>query len=221
MGHGEWMQREAQLDTSEHGSSLQVAPQWVQKWLNTNDPDIALHNEVITRGYPNRWGARIEVKSNWNLQLFKELLGDYADAEVVEWLKYGWPTGRLPTLGNPSWTSKNHKGATDHLEQLKKYIHKEAKYGAVMGPYEKIPFDNKVGISPLSTRPKKDSIERRVILDLSFPIGEAVNDGIPKDTYMGFEANLSFPKTDQFAYRIYMLGQGCLMFKVDLSRYFR
>ena len=50
-----------------------------------------------------------------------------------------------------------------------------------MGPFDKIPFQNKVGISPLSTRPKKDSDKRRVILDLSFPMGGAVNDGIIKD----------------------------------------
>ena len=71
-----------------------------------------------------------------------------------------------------------------------------------MGPYEKIPFQTKVGISPLSTRPKKNSDDRRVILDLSFPIGNGVNDGILKDNYMGLTAKLSFPKVDDFAFRI-------------------
>ena len=90
-----------------------------------------------------------------------------------------------------------------------------------MGPYKHIPFSNNVGISPLSTRPKKGTVERRVILDLSFPIGNAVNDDIPQDTYLGLVANLTFPKTDEFTLRIFQLGPGCLMFKVDLSRYFR
>ena len=90
-----------------------------------------------------------------------------------------------------------------------------------MGPFDKIPFTGKVGISPLSTRPKKGSADRRVILDLSFPVGQAVNDGIPKDTYLGFAVKLTFPKTDEFAYRIFQLGKGCYMFKIDLSRYFR
>ena len=143
------------------------------------------------------------------------------DAEVVEWIKYGWPTGRLPSLGNPELSNRNHKGASEYPEALEKYIQKEKSYGAVIGPYNKIPFQNKVGISPLSTRPKKGSEERRVILDLSFPVGKAVNDGIPKDTYLGFTANLSFPKTDEFAFRVFQLGQGCFMFKIDLSRYFR
>ena len=90
-----------------------------------------------------------------------------------------------------------------------------------MGPYNKIPFEDNVGISPLSTRPKRDSEERRVILDLSFPIGNAVNDGIPKDTYLGLAAECRFPRTDDFAFRIFQLGKGCYMFKIDLSRYFR
>ena len=90
-----------------------------------------------------------------------------------------------------------------------------------MGPYKKIPFSRHVGISPLSTRPKRGSEDRRVILDLSFPIGESVNDAIPKDTYMGFHAKLTFPQTDDFAVRIFQLGRGCYMFKIDLSRYFR
>ena len=90
-----------------------------------------------------------------------------------------------------------------------------------MGLYKKIPFERGVGISPLSTRPKKGTEERRVILDLSFPIGGSVNDGVPKDTYMGFSARLTFPKTDEFAARIFQLGPGCCMFKIDLSRYFR
>ena len=90
-----------------------------------------------------------------------------------------------------------------------------------MGPYQKIPFEGPIGISPLSTRPKKNSQERRVILDLSFPIGNAVNDGIPKDSYLGLKAQLTFPKTDQLALRIFQLGKGCLLFKIDLSRYFR
>ena len=42
-----------------------------------------------------------------------------------------------------------------------------------------------------------------------------------KDTYLGFTAKLTFPKTDEFAFRIYQLGARCCVFKIDLSRYFR
>ena len=192
MGHGEWTQLEGE-GIADYDRQLDREPEWVYKWLSQHDPDINRHKQVIEQGYPNRWGARIPVESTWNLELFEYLLAGYHDAEVVECLKYGWPTGRLPSLPDPHTAAKNHKGALDYPEQLQRYIKKEARYGAVMGPYNKIPFNSKVGISPLSSRPKKGSEDRRVILDLSFPLGEAVNDGIPKDSYMGFQAKLEFP----------------------------
>ena len=189
--------------------------------LGPMDEDIKLHNRVLHEGYPNRWGARIEVKSQWNLNKMEKLLDRYTDREVVEWLRYGWPIGRLPTLPEPLWATKNHKGGTEHPEALRKYKDKEAQKGAIMGPYQQVPFNSKVGISPLSTHPKKNSQERRVILDLSFPEGRAVNDGISKDYYMGFKIQLNFPKIDDSLLRIFHLGKGAMMFKVDLSRYFR
>ena len=176
---------------------------------------------MLKNGYPNRWGARIPVNTKWNLERFQELLENYEDKDVVEWLWYGWPSGRLPSMADPAITNMNHKGATDYPAALQEYIAKEHSHGAVMGPFDRIPFQTKVGISPLSTRPKRGSEERRIILDLSFPPGQSVNDGMIKDNYLGFEASLRFPKVDDFAFRIFSLGKDCMMFKVDLSRYFR
>ena len=196
-------------------------PQWIYKWRCTEDADIKLHQEVLEGGYPNRWGARRPVKSTWNTDLLDQLLIDYEDKDVVEWIRYGWRSGWLPTMTAPVITTKNHKGATEYPEVLEKYITKEQSKNVVMGPYNKIPFQGNVGISPLSTQPKKDMGDRRIILDLSFPMGRAVNDGMIKDNYLGFQAKLSFPKVDDFAFRIFSIGTDCMMFKVDLSRYFR
>ena len=223
LGHGEWVPLETGEVHSINTAMDKVArePEWVYKWRCKMDEDIKIHQEVVEGGYPSRWGARRPVKTKWNLDRFKELLQEYEDREVVEWIRYGWPTGRLPVLPEPAITNSNHKGATDHPEALQKYIKKENEHGAIMGYYDKISFQGKVGVSPLSTRPKRDSAERRVIVDLSFPVGSGVNEGILKDNYLGFSAQLTFPKVDDFAFRIYTLGQGCMMFKVDLSQYFR
>ena len=220
MGHGEWAPLEEHKTSSGEGE-LGWEPEWIYKWRCNVDKDIRKHQEVHDRGYPNRWGARRPVKMKWNLDKFEELLAEYEDKDVVEWIRYGWPTGRLPTLPDPAISNVNHKGATDHPQALRNYISKELKHEAVVGPFDRIPFQTKVGISPLSSRPKKESDDRYIILDLSFPIGKAVNDGIIKDDYMGFPAKLTFPKVDDFALRIYTLGKGCMMFKIDLSRYFR
>ena len=40
-------------------------------------------------------------------------------------------------------------------------------------------------------------------------------------TWDWLAAKLTFPKTDEFALRIYQLGLGCFMFRVDVSHYFR
>jgi hypothetical protein len=45
-------------------------------------------------------------------------------------------------------------------------------------PFKNNPFVNELKISPLNTVTKRDSPERRVILDLSFPSGKSVNDHI-------------------------------------------
>ena len=89
------------------------------------DEDLALHKAVLEKGYPNRWGARIPIKTKWNLELFAELLEEYDDKEVVEWIKYGWPSGRLPSMEDPEPNNKNHKGTIDYLEALSHYIQKE------------------------------------------------------------------------------------------------
>ena len=188
--------------------------------LETMEPDLMLSHLVNKLGYPNRFGARIPIANNWDLGRLEQLLIGYEDKEVVEWLKYRWPTGRLPSLPDPAKTFKNHKGATDHPEALKKYISKEKSKGAVMGPFNVIPFHKKVGIVPISTRPKKCTQERRIIIDLSFPEGESVNNGMIKDNYMGQQVKLTFPRVDDLALRIYTLGKTAMMFKIDLSRYF-
>ena len=218
-GHGEWIQEDTSIGSTSHGNQLHVEQEWIRKWRIRHDDDLRIHHEVKEKGYPNRWGAKIPVKSAWNVQLFRSLLINYEDKEVVEWLQYGWPIGRLPTLEDPAISKKNHRGAMDHPEHLQRYIRKEAKYQAVTWPYKDIPFSGKVGIPALSTRPGSE--DRRVILDLSFPVGNAVNDGILANSYMGFPVKLTFSKMDHFAFRIHQLGKGCFMFKIDLSRYFR
>ena len=144
---GNWDDPDEMKPTKE----LQTASESEMNKLQVNHDDISLHNKVWEQGYPNRWGAKIPLKNRWNLEAMDQLLQEYEDREVVEWLRYGWPTGRLPSLPQPSWTFKNHKGALDHPQALQKYIQKELNKEAVMGPFKTIPFRDKVGISPIST----------------------------------------------------------------------
>ena len=68
------------------------------------------------------------------------------------------------------------------------------------------------------TVPKKGSTnKRRVVLDFSYPEGRSVNDGIPKDTYLGETFHLRLPGSAQFIDIIHFYGRGCLLFKADLK----
>ena len=95
VGHGEWVQLDP-LDIEDKNVAVEQDPEWIRKWRINNDTDIAAHQEVREKGYPNRWGARRQVDSAWNLQALEQLLQDYGDKDIVEWIKYGWPTAGCP-----------------------------------------------------------------------------------------------------------------------------
>ena len=173
--------------------------------LQTQMYDVMLANKVLDSGVPNRFGCCIPVKSNWNHELLSQLLLNYEDQELLEWLKYGFP---LPWEGvvPPTPSTVNHKGATMYPECIDNYIEKELHMGACMGPFSIPPFACRLGVLPMSTRAKKDLQERCIILDLSFPKGRSVNDGIPKNHYCRQEIKLTYPTIDTLAQRIMQLG---------------
>jgi hypothetical protein len=77
--------------------------------------------------------------------------------------------------------------ATDFSKEIEKYLKKEASYAAIIGPFFKNPFCCDFKISSLNTVIKHDSVERRVILDLSYPVGNSINDGISQEYYLGMK----------------------------------
>ena len=100
-------------------------------------------------------------------------------------------------------------------------MEKEVLNKAIVGPFKNNPFSFGIKISPLNSVPKKDTSERRVILDLSFPKGNSVNDHINKNEYLGEKIEIVFPKVDDLVQLIKSKGRGCLLYKVDLGRTFR
>ena len=105
--------------------------------------------------------------------------------------------------------------------KTKKKKKNESHHKAILGPFKANSFNAGIKISPLNTVPKSDSSERRVILDLSYPKGASVNDFISKEFYLDEKIDLVYPKVDDFIDLIKSKGQGCLLFKTDLSRAYR
>ena len=60
-------------------------------------------------------------------------------------------------------------------------------------------------VSALNAVEKRDSEERRVIVDLSWPCGHSVNDGIPSDSYLGEPLVLRFPTIDDIVHQLLLL----------------
>ena len=169
---------------------------------------------------PNYLGLQIPVMQFWNLNIFENLLGKYSDIAIIQFLKFGWPInhdGRQYSNG----ICKNWKGANMHANQVNKYLESELQYKSVIGPFKSNPFIQDIRISPLNTRDKKDSTEKRIILDLSFPEGSAVNDGIDKTIYLGVKVDWDLPMVDTSANIMITKGVGSLLFKRDLKCYNR
>ena len=62
---------------------------------------------------------------------------------------------------------------------------------------------------------------RRIVLDLSWPDGFSVNNGIDKDLYLGKTHDMHLPTIDLMEKEILQCGKGCYLYKTDLSRGYR
>ena len=183
---------------------------------------IIVSKLVEQSGVPNHAGCRIEIPTHLNIPEWERLLVHYEGKWIIDRLKYGWPIGYEGDINDHiDRIVENHKGALEHEKAIDDYLQGEIKEGHVMGPFLDSPFDQPVKISPLSSTPKKNTSERRIIMDLSFPAGDSVNDGIPKGSYMGESTDINYGSVDQLAKIIHEKGQGCLLFKIDLHKCYR
>ena len=184
---------------------------------------VKAHRAVRLSGRPNFQQCKIPVYSNINISYFEEQLSNYQDKEVVSLLRYGCPisfSGRDIVRRS----CRNHKGAVEFGAQVDEYLKREISEGAVLGPFSSSPFETEVVLSPLNTCAKRDSTERRVIVDLSYPKfqpEQSVNGGIDKDSYLGDPIRLRYPSVEDLVHIIWQKGRGCALFKRDLRRAYR
>ena len=143
----------------------------------------------------------------------------YKDKVVVEYLKYGWPLN-FTSDQLPVSDQRNHKGARDYRGIIDLYLSAESKLNRICGPFQSPPFEP-FFTSPLNTVPKSDSQDRRVIVDLSWPLGKGVNSGIDVDLYLGAPSDLHFPTIDDVIRLVNLAGTGCLIYKRDLKAAYR
>ena len=196
-----------------------INPSWSRDIKNRERLNI--YWKCYHSGKVNACASRIPLPSNWNLRLLRSLCQSRSDREVATYLTYGWPLNRRE--GPVSQTFFNHSSATEYPEQIRKYITKEMKHDTLLGPFLISPFKVEVtGVSPMSTRPKKGTTKRRVIVDLSWPPGGAsVNEYIPKDSFMEQPVKLVYPTIDKLCRRAAQIGSKAFGWKKDMERAFR
>ena len=157
---------------------------------------LRIHETVKRSGLPNIRGCRIPLESKWNVSYLEKELVDYEDKEVAQLCKFGWPINISSAEFKGRGPPRNWRSATDFPDEMDRYIQREVQLGTLLGPFRANPFTSPIVISPLSTTEKRDSTERRIIMDLGFPPGDSVNDKIPLDEYLGQGMVLKYPGVD-------------------------
>lgn len=179
-----------------------------------------LYDTIKQHNLPNFLGARIPLSSGLALDTWYNYLHDYYDPLLCEYLKYGWPLG-YNLNSPPTSTATNHPSAILHMTAVEDFIQTEKNYDALWGPFNKDPFDPWFRISPLMTRAKKGSNERRIIVDLSFPQFSSVNDGINPENHLGENITYSLPTIADLITQLQLHGKGAFLWKADLRRAYR
>ena len=120
-------------------SSLLVRPDSNPNLINFDTNMASIYQNVIRFGVPNYRGAKIPINSNFKQEVWEHYLRGYNDSQVIQFMKYGWPAGyesaEIPCVGLP-----NHPSSLKLPEEIKSYIAKELKHGAICGPFSSPPF---------------------------------------------------------------------------------
>ena len=184
-----------------------------------NYSPIQMHEIVKSTGKPNFLGARLPVMSQLNVQVWQTLLKDYWDQQLLHLLQFGFPLDF--NMACPlRHDLNNHSSANEFPADVDAYIDEECRYGAILGPFHVNPIVN-VYNPPFMTRNKPNSDRRRVIIDLSWPLGSSVNSGIDKNTYLDTPFSLTFPTVDDITSELKRIGRGGLLYNIDVSHAFR
>ena len=151
-----------------------------------------------------------------NIDRLKELLSDYPDqslvSSIITGFKFGFDIGFRGTVTNTF--PDNNRSAYLHKDGVTEAIRKEISRGHTAGPFPTPPFPIN-HISPLGAAPKPDG-SIRLIMDLSQPRGNSVNDFISKD-----EFPCHYTPFDEATRLIMQMGPGCFLTKVDIKHAYR
>ena len=152
---------------------------------------------------PNCRDSQIRIHSQLRIEHWVQLLVDYHDRDLLDWLKFGFPLGYVKSP--PKTCVWNYPSVWHHCDAINTYIEKELSHGALIGPFDTPPYNTWSHLNPCITRDKDGGKGKHVIFNLSEGLALSVNGGIP----------------DSVLDSVYRKGRGCLLFSLDVTRAYR
>ena len=143
---------------------------------------------------------------------------DFPDKTIREYLcrgfTHGFDIGFRGSFDDPHARPRNSLSARDHQDGVSLAIEKELRRGHTSGPFSAPPFPS-THCSPIGAAPKPDG-SVRLILDLSSPRGDSVNDGISAE-----EFKCKYSTFDDAVDLVRKIGPKAAMGKIDIKHAFR
>ena len=124
----------------------------------------------------------VGISTPINTDLLADLTRRHPNKEAIQFLLTGFTRGfsiGFTGFAGPG-RERNNKSALELEEKVNAAVDGELANKHLSGPFLRKPFVN-MHCSPVSAVQKPDG-SARLILDLSSPRGDAINDGIDKDT---------------------------------------
>ena len=153
--------------------------------------------------------------------MWESYLSKYPNRQLVEFFLQGLTKGfhigfNCASAITLKSAKSNMESARLHGKVVDEYLQTEMSLGCVAGPFlpDAIPDGDvtRFGAIPKNHQPNK----WRLIVDLSYPTGHSVNDGISPPL-----CSLYYVTIDDAVHQIFTLGKGCLLAKIDIQSAFR
>lgn len=184
-------------------------------------PVAKTYDAVRKWGVPNQKGARIPVSTQLSIERWMPEFGFHPDDDIVrQGITYGFS---LQYTGPPlsEIPIEMHKSGLEYRDKIREYIDTKIAHSAMAGPFTSPPFSPWCRTSPLMTRPKGEGDKRRVIVDLSYPDGNNVNDGVVKNNYFGAHIAHVLPRISDVVDVIVRRNFNVVIATVDIRRAYR
>ena len=160
-----------------------------------------------------------EVVTPLRVEAWSHVLRQHPDREFVDYIlrgiRQGFRIGFDRAAVRCRSAKRNMLSAEQNPEVVESYLQKEREAGRVIGPLPR-PIAglhvSRFGVIPKPHQPGK----WRLIVDLSYPKGASVNDGVDPEL-----CSLTYTSVDEAVQRILRRGRGALLAKLDIASAYR